>query len=260
MTAQLLFYEKPVAVSATAHRETCIKATDDFSFAKSVNSVPLVAAEFAEAGAEFPIVFAGQDKNIVPTAILGVAGGENQFVDDNGAWTARFMPVFIRRYPFVFSQANEDGRALLFVDEAYPGVNNEGRGERLFDAEGNQTQYLASVLAFLEDYQVKFRRTQQYCQRLIDLDLLRPMEAQFNVPGAEPRRLTGFLTIDREKLKAIDTDVLKEMFDTDELECTFLHLASLRHFATLADQAAKNDEGAAAPTEPEPEAEAVDGE
>lgn len=242
MATQLLFYENPVAVSSQRHRETCIAPGSDVDFAKSVNSVPLVASEFAEASAEFPIVFVGQGDQIVPTAILGAAGSKNAFVDDDGKWSARFMPFFIGRYPFVFSEVSDAGRMILFVDESSPRVNTEGRGERLFDADGNQTQYLGGVLRALEDYQHKFRRTRQFCQRLVDLDLLRPMEAQFTLAGQEARKLTGFMTVDRDKLKSLDADVLQNMLRTDELECVFLHLASLRHFADVADKtAAKAD-------------------
>ena len=239
MANQLMFYENPVAVSSQRHRETCISPPGDFGFARNVNSVPLVAAEFAEAGAEFPIVFVGQGDSVVPTVILGATGSQNAFVSEDGAWTARFMPFFIGRYPFVFSEATDQNRMILFVDEAAKSVNTDGRGERLFDVDGNQTQYLNGVLRVLEDYQQKFRRTQQFCDRLVSLDLLRPMEASFTLDGQEPRKLTGFKTVDREKLKNLDEQTLMAMLQTDELECVFLHLASLRHFGTVADKSSR---------------------
>ena len=213
-----------------------MKAGANYSFARKVNSVPLVAAEFAEAGAEFPIVFAGEGENIVPTVVLGAVGAENAYIEAEGKWKARYIPSFIRRYPFVFSHQTENGQLILHIDESFDGVNKEGRGERLFDTEGNRTQYLSNVLTFLQDYQLKFNRSQLYCKRLAEHDLLRPMEAQFTLPSGERRSLTGFKTVDREKLKALDPDVLATMLRTDELECTFLHLASLRHFASVAER------------------------
>jgi hypothetical protein len=239
MTTQLLFYDDPRPVSSERHKDICVKTGTDYGFARKVNSVPLVAAEFAEAGSEFPIVFAGEGDAIVPTVILGATGAENAYVDDKGNWTGRYMPLFIRRYPFVFSHQTAQGQMILHIDESYPGVNRQGRGERLFDSDGGQTQYLKNVLKFLEDYQLKFNRSQQYCKRLVEHDLLRPMEAQFTLPNGEKRRLTGFMTVDREKLKAIGTETLETMLRTDELECTFLHLASLRHFASVAERSGK---------------------
>jgi len=238
MATQLLFYENAVPVSAKKHAKTCVKAGDSYAFASKVNSVPLTASEFAEAGAEYPIVFAGEGANVIPTAILGVAGEKNAFVSSEGGWGGRYIPAFIRRYPFVFSQETADNQLILHIDEGFEGVNTNGRGEHLFDSDGNQTQYLRNVLAFLQDYQARFNRSQAFCKRLSDLDLLRPMQAQFTLPGGEKRSLTGFMTVDREKLKALDSETLASMMSTDELECTFLHLASLRHFGQVADRAA----------------------
>jgi hypothetical protein len=236
MTTQLLFYENPMPVSAERHAKTCVKAGDSFAFARSVNSVPLVASEFAVTGAEYPIVFAGEGDQVMPVVILGAIGTENAYVAEDGTWTGNYLPLFIRRYPFVFSHQTEQGQLVLHVDEAFEGVNKKGKGERLFDSDGAQTQYLKGVLRFLEDYQIKFNRTQQYCKRLVENDLLRPMEAQFTLPHGERRSLTGFKTVDRDKLKALDSAVLETMLRNEELECTFLHLSSLRHFAQLAQK------------------------
>ncbi len=146
------------------------------------------------------------------------------------------MPAFVRRYPFVFSQDASGKNLILHIDESFEGVNKDDRGERLFDSEGNQTQYLKNVLAFLQDYQQRFQRTQILCNRLLELELLRPMEAQFSLPSGERQSLSGFQTVDREKLKALSNEDLGKMMRTDELECLFLHLASLRHFGSIAER------------------------
>jgi len=245
MATQLLFYDKAVPVSSKKHAKTCVKSGQTFAFASKVNSVPLTASEFADAAAEFPVVFAGDGENVIPTAILGVAGEKNAFVNDDGTWAGRYIPAFIRRYPFVFSQQEDSDQLVLHIDESFEGVNKNGRGEHLFDADGNQTQYLKNVLAFLQDYQARFNRSQTYCKRLVELDLLRPMQAQFTLPNGERRSLTGFMTVDREKLKALDADTLAAMMSTDELECTFLHLSSLRHFGQVADRAVGDAEPSA---------------
>lgn len=245
MATQLLFYENAAPVSSKKHAKTCVKAGTSYAFASKVNSVPLTASEFADAAAEYPVVFAGEGENVIPTAILGVAGEKNAYVNADGSWAGRYVPAFIRRYPFVFSQQTDSDQLVLHIDESFEGVNTDDRGERLFDADGNQTQYLKNVLAFLQDYQARFNRSQTYCRRLVELDLLRPMQAQFTMPGGEQRSLTGFMTVDREKLKALDKDTLAAMMSTDELECTFLHLASLRHFGQVADRAGEGEAAAA---------------
>ena len=230
MATQLLFYENAVPVTVKAHKDLAVRTGENYAFATKVNSVPLTAIEFSAAAAQYPIVFAGTDDKVMPAVILGVQDSQNFYVDSDGAWTGGYIPAFVRRYPFVFSTDQDNQNFILHIDEGFAGCNRENKGERLFDAEGNQTQYLQNTLRFLQEYQGQFRRTEAYCKRLMDLDLLQPMQAQFNLADGEKRSLSGFLAINREKLREVDDDALRQMFATDELECTFLHLHSMRHF------------------------------
>ena len=45
-----------------------------------------------------------------------------------------YIPAFVRRYPFVFAQDKEAKNFILHVDERFEGMNEAGRGERLFDS------------------------------------------------------------------------------------------------------------------------------
>lgn len=233
MSVQQLFYRTAVPVTSQRHRDWSVKMGDDFGFARNVNSAPITAVEFAEAAGEYPIVFAGDDKAVFPAVVLGARDGENLCIDAQGKWTGRYIPAFVRRYPFVFSVDPAGKTFTLHIDETFEGVNTEGRGERLFDADGEQTQYLKGILRFLQDYQARFARTQTFCDRLVELDLLQPMQAQFALATGERRTLGGFRVVDREKLKALPEDVLADMCKKDELECVYLHLASLRHFQDM---------------------------
>lgn len=247
VSTQQLFYRTAVPVNFARHRDWSVKTGESYAFASGVNSVPVTAIEFAPAAAEYPIVFAGTEKSVFPAVILGIRENENLFVDADGSWRGKYLPAFVRRYPFVFSQ-DEAGRTFtLHIDETFDGCNQAGRGERLFDADGQQTQYLKTVLGFLQDYQARFRRTQAYCQRLIELDLLQPMQAQFTLNTGEQRSLSGFMVVNREKLKALPADTVADMLAKDELECTFLHLASLRHFQDMLERFQPKPEAAAAP-------------
>ncbi len=234
--AQLLFYENAQPVSSARHKKMSVKTGANYNFAQKVNSVPLTAIEFGQAAAEYPIVFTGNAENVMPCAILGATATKNLFVKEDGTWGGKYVPAFVRRYPFVFSQDQTGKQLILHIDESFEGCNEKDRGERLFDSDGNQTQYLKNVLAFLQDYQQRFNRTQLFCKRLVELSLLRPMEAQFNMPSGERQSLSGFQTVDREKLKAISNEDLGKMLRTDELECIFLHLSSQRHFGSIAER------------------------
>lgn len=249
MAVQQLIYASVVPLSATRHRDWSVARDVDFGFARAVNSVPVTAVEFAPAAAEFPIVFSGDDSNILPAVILGARDGENLFVDAEGKWRGTYVPAFIRRYPFVFSTGDEGKTLVLNIDETCERVNQEGIGERLFDSRGEQTAYLQGILRFLQDYQAHFLRTQAFCKRLGELDLLQPMQAQFNLDSGERRTLGGFKVVDREKLKALPPEELAGMCRRDELECLYLHLASLRHFESMLKQMSAPSTADAGPDE-----------
>ena len=251
MTTQLLIYERAAAVSSERHRDWCVRADGDFAFAKHVNSVPLTAVEFPNAAAEYAIVFTGNEDAVMPAVILGARDKENLYITESG-WDAKYVPAFLRRYPFVFSSGDEGDRFTLCIDEEFSGCNQEGRGERLFDADGNQTQYLTNVLEFLKAYQAHFQQTQAFCAKLKELELLEPMQAQFTPPGGTTMSLTGFMAISRDKLKALPADKLAELAKTDELELMYLHLQSMRNVVTMAqrlggENAGETPEGGGSP-------------
>jgi hypothetical protein len=236
MSTQLLFYTNAVPVNSKQHGDLSVKTGGNFAFARQVNSVPLTAAEFRSATREHVVVFAGEGEAVMPVAILGIAAEQNLFVKDDGGWDGDYVPAFVRRYPFVFA-SSDDGKTLtLCIDAEFAGCNTEGRGERLFDADGNRTQYLQTVLNFVQEYQAQFQRTRGFCARLQELGLLEPMQATFKSPSGEKRNLAGFMAVSRTKLKELDDATLARMAKSDELELIYLHLHSMNNFGPLLER------------------------
>jgi len=235
MTAQLLFYKQAVPVSKEQHGSLCIDTKKDFSFTNNINSVPLTAVEFPNAARDFVIVFAGKE-TLMPAVLLGVQQDKNLYVDNSGTWTGRYIPAFIRRYPFVFSSSQDGKTFTLCIDQDFPGFNKKGKGERLFNDEGDQTEYLGKMLEFLREYQIQFQRTKVFCTKLKELDLLESMQAHFTLPTGNQISLTGFYVVNRERLKAVEGEKLAELAKTDELELIYLHLQSLNNFQIMLEK------------------------
>ena len=233
---QMLFYDKVVPVSTQLHRDLSVERVD-FGFAAKVNSVPLTAVEMPLAAREYTIVFAGTDEAVSPVVVLGVADSQNLYLDENNAWKADYIPAFVRRYPFVFAQNPEASQFTLCIDEDWAGCNRTGRGQRLFDDEGNQTDYLKNMLKFLSDYQAQFVRTQAFCKKLKELELLEPMQAQIVMPGGEKRNLGGFQGVSRARIKNLDAAKLAELAKSDELELAYLQMASLNNLGSVVNRA-----------------------
>ena len=236
MSAQLLIYESAVPVSRTRHDQLSVEVGGDYSFSKTVNSVPLIAVEFPHAAAEYAIVFAGNDTAVMPVVILGLRNGENLYLNGKGGWDAKYIPAFIRRYPFVFSSTDDGKTFTLCIDERFAGFNREGRGQRLFGDDGKPSAYTDNVLKFLQEYQAQFQRTQSFCRKLKELDLLEPMQAQVTTGKGDRLSLSGFMAVNRDKLKKLSGDTLAQLASTDELELLYLHLQSMRNFNLMRER------------------------
>jgi len=236
MTTQLLIYGRATPVNKQKHKNWSVKTGADYRFTQQINSVPLTAVEFPSAAAEYSIVFAGSGDEVMPTAILGLRDKENLYVQEGGVWDAKYIPAFVRRYPFVFSSDADGSTFTLCIDEDFSGCNQTGRGEKLFDADEEMTQYLKNVLNFSKEYQGQYKRSQAFCTTLQKLNLLEPMKAQITYKTGEKGNLGGFLVVSRTRLKALTDQQLLGLAKTDELELIYLHLQSLRNFSAMVDR------------------------
>ena len=236
MPKQLLIYETAVPLAPARHAGHSVEVGRSFAFSAGANAVPLMAVEIVRAAQEYAVVFTGAGDEVMPAVVLGVKGDQNLYLGLEGQWTAKYVPAFIRRYPFVFA-SSADGKTLtLCIDEACPGLNKEGRGERLFAPDGAPTPYLERVLGFLKEYQTQFVRTQAFGRRLHQLGLLEPMQAQVSMPSGAKLSLSGFMVVSRRRLRELQPEQLQSLAQTDGLELLYLHLYSMRNFKDVKDR------------------------
>jgi hypothetical protein len=236
MTKQLGLYESAVPMSASRHGSLYLEDVTDYSFTAGINAVPLMAVEFIRAATEYAIVFAEVRDDVLPAIVLGVRPAQNLFLSEDSKWQAKYIPAFIRRYPFVFSATNDPKMVTLCIEESHPGLNRDGRGHRLFGDDGKASSYTEEVLKFLKEYQIHFERTRLFGKRLKELDLLEPKQAQVTTPKGEKLTIGGFMAVPRKKLRALGGEALASLAKTDELELLYLHLYSMRNFEGVKDR------------------------
>ncbi len=235
--ANLLFYKKPVPLNKTDHKDKKISSAGrTFSFAAKTNSVILAGVEFSEAAKEYPIVFAQAGESIVPVALLGLRNEENLFVDAEGQWDARYIPAFVRRYPFVLAETGQEGQRAVCIDEAYEGFN-DAEGEPLFEGD-ETTPILKQAIDFLEEYQNQYRRTEAFLTRLRENDLLMSLNAKIDMVDGQQFGLTGLMAIDERKLLQLDDASALALFRSGELSWVYCHLMSLGCMGKLVDRVA----------------------
>ena len=243
MTKQLQFYEKAVPVSAQRHQGWYIDKQPDYEYASHSNAVPLTAAEFPLAAQEYTIVFVGSEAAPTPVVLLGLNADENLYLEEGHRWKARYIPAFVRRYPFVFSRSADGNTYTLCIDESFDGCNQEGRGQALFDVSGAGSDYLNAMMKFVTSYQQQITQTTAFCEKLKQQDLLEEMTANFKLPSGEQARVKGFMAVDRKKLMQLPDDTLAAMARSGELELIYAHLISMRNFAELLELRQEQGDG-----------------
>lgn len=231
------FYKKVVALNSGVHRNLKF-ATDEvnFTFARDTTAVLVAGVEFAEAGREYPIVFVrGQDLQMRPVVLLGVREAENLFVDEQGKWDARYIPAFVRRYPFVMAEGGAQGQLVVCIDEGCPALNVD-RGELLINAEGKMEPRMNEVMQFLQNFQQEFARTEMLVKQLDELGLFVQQGARFDTNTGETFQLNDFYLIDEPKFGKIEDAKLPALFRGGALGLAYLHLASLGNLRKLLDR------------------------
>lgn len=251
MSKQLLIYNNIQPVSSEAHRDWSIHI-DNHAFTRELNSVPLLATEIASVARELPVIFAKtQDEGgYVPLGVMGLKKGQNLFLDDKERLTLRYVPGFIRRYPFAFANDGKSENFTLCIDDQFEGWSKDGtEGKRLFTESGEQTEELKGVMEFLKDYQYRAELTNVFCKKLAELELLEPMEANIKLKNGQEGggfNLTGFYVVNRDKLKALKDEEVLDLFKKDGLELIFSHLQSLQNLNGLVNKYAEQTKSQAA--------------
>ena len=231
----MMFYEKPVALNRETHKNFKISPAKDFKFAAKTNSITLTGIEFIEAAKEYPIVFAKVTEELmVPVALLSMRNDENLYLNHEGKWDARYIPAFVRRYPFVL--ADNDGKQFtVCIDEAFPGLNEQD-GQALFDEKGQNTAFLQNALDFLNNFQTQFKLTEDFIKQLKDLNLLIEISAKAELLNGKHYLMGGIMIIDEQKLLKLSPKKVNDLFQSGRLGWIYAHLISLSNMSRLLDK------------------------
>lgn len=234
MAKQLLFYEDVKPITKERHKDWSMQRGENFAFAADSNAVPLMCAEFQAAAADLPVVFGKNDGGYAPIVVLGIEPSKSLMVGKDGNWKGGYVPAFVRRYPFVFAEGEDKKTFTLCIDEGYDGCDAAGKkGERLYDDEGEPTQLLNTALEFAKNFEMESRKTQLFCKLLDEHGLFDPMQAGIKMPDGQTRAVTGFFVINKDRLKALSDEVVKDFFERDVLELIYYHMLSMRNMEKL---------------------------
>lgn len=220
-----LFYKKPTPLDATAHAKMALKKNFGLGFTKGVNAVPINLIELPQICHYYPIAFS-PDATGTPVAILGLRDNENLFLKENGEWEDDvYIPAYIRRYPFIFSEMPNNDQLSLCVDLDDAIVEPTGE-QRFFGDDGKPTPLSQNALEFCKSYHAAAQHTIEFGKALAAAGVLVDRQAEIAIGEGKKINFSGFRIIDEEKLANLDDKTFLEWRQKSWLPFIYAHLFS----------------------------------
>lgn len=222
--ANPIFYNNVQALHPQQHGALSLAKSASYAFSRKTNSVPLVVEEFGLACRDYPILFTGTGTDVVPIAVLGVGSDHNAYIDKDGRWAENtYVPAYVRRYPFIFSEMDGSEDLTLCVQKDDDWLISGG-DQALFDAQGEPTNLTRQALEFCTRYQQQFVITREFCEALVQADLLTAQNANVTLPNGQKSAMTGFQIVDENKVRQLSAKDLKKFNERGWLGLIHAHL------------------------------------
>jgi hypothetical protein len=226
-----LFYDSLIPLQTNVHTDLGMVERTTFPFAGRANAIPITIDEFVMAQRYYPIVFTPTDDG-APLALVGMADGDNLFVDADGNWRQdTYVPAYVRRYPFLLAKLTPEAADLsLCFDDSSDLLSNTA-AQKMFSGT-EPTELTKNVLQFCEQFEMAVQRTQAFMKEMNDLKLLQDTEANATING-QTLNFRGFKAVDEAKLQDIRGDVARKLVKNGMLGLVYAHLFSLSNMQGL---------------------------
>lgn len=231
-----ILYQRPRALEPGRYAGKSLLKTTSFAFARGSNSVAINGVEFPAAMRSYPIVFTANEP-LTALVVLGLRDKENLFVEADGKWRADcYVPAYVRRYPFIFTQSPSGDQFILCIDDASDLVV-DGDVRPLF-VNGAPSEVISRGLAFCGEYQGQYNATREFATALQKNELL--VNSQLQFAGNPDRNVTlgGFRVIDEARFNALPDAVFLEWRRRGWIPLIYCHLLSLANWSRLSQIAA----------------------
>jgi len=232
LSGNMFLYEKPELLTPKDHGSMGFTPAErPFEFVGGVRAVPLTMIEIGSAQRHYPVIFSNL-KNPIPLAIVGVIEDVNLFVDDEGQWDPLcYVPTYLRCYPFTFA-VEKSGQMAVVVDRSAASVSESPQFP--FFVDGEVSEHTDALMQLCAQYEGERQRTQEFCKKLVELDVLTMLSAVYTPEGAtEQQSMADYVGIDAQKLQDLPADVVYELHQNGMLSASYLHLYSLENWRHL---------------------------
>ncbi len=224
---------KITALNKETHRDITVSKAANYPHTHDHNIIPVAVHEFAQAAAEFPIIFVkNAETNDYEAAIMtGLTRGENLYAA-GPEWPGIYVPACIRDYPLRLVKVDPEADNFVLAIDEESDLVGEGRDIRLFDAEGEQTDFTRRAGENLVSYLENQHFTRGFLKLLVDADLLVQRQLEFKI-GSEPMKISGIYLIDQEKFNQLPEETFSDFRKRGLLAPIYAHLISLNQMPRL---------------------------
>ncbi len=229
----MFLFEKPELINKEQHGDLALSKPDKrYGFCANCRAIPLTVSEIPAALKDYPVVFASPEQ-MIPLAIVGLIDDVNLFVTETGEWeNQRYIPGYIRRYPFGVATQTDSDRFAIVVDTAFAGLQ-KGGDTPLFE-NGEPSEMTNQTIEFCKTYEEDRMRTIEFGERVKSLGVSKGQSAQFTPAGeTEPRTFAEYLGVDENAIKELSGDQLAELRDNGLLPLLYAMVMSMGNWRML---------------------------
>lgn len=235
-------YQQPVLLARKKHQNLRFTPQKNLEYTRGMNSVPINGMEFSVAANELPILFGKDGKdNFFPLAILSLTNQGHHLLNDKGEWKDEvYLPIFLRRYPFILSPKG----GVLFDSKA-PHFANKESGKPLLTEGGEFTPALKGAMNLLQRYEKQLERTREYAAACKEAGLFKQCDLAVRQGKGKPLSLNNLYMIDASKLNKLPDEKIVEWHRKGWLAWSYAHLNSLPSLQRLLRRQQAHDKQAA---------------
>lgn len=233
VTGKMFLYERPELLMKEKHGNLALKpAAQPFGFAAKARAIPVTLSEVPTAMKDYPLIFMSKEQPQL-LAVTGLYDDVNLFVDDKGQWEDfRYIPGYVRRYPFGLAAESNGDRMAIVIDSAFEGLTPTG-DTPLFN-NGEMTQQTQAAIEFVKNYERDRQMTDQFAQLLNQHELIQPQTAQYTPAGAsEPVSFAQYSGIDEKRLNELSDAAASELRRNGTLALAYALLMSMGNWRIL---------------------------
>ncbi len=232
---------RPVLLDNHSHAQLRVHTGHSAALGSQLMHALAVPDEFRSLQAHYPIVFqkTADGTQFQPVALFGLQEGENLFLDPKNqgglkGWDAHTVPLSIERQPFLIGTDGE--QLLVHIDLDSPRIASDGTGQPLFLPHGGQTDYLERISSVLLALHEGVARSQALSAALQAHQLLESFVFDVELNDGSQGRLSGFYTINEERLQALPGAALEALNRDGLLLPIYMALASLARLRDLVER------------------------